>query len=118
MKWYTHELCALIVSLLVAPNQLFTSMIGAVFPDVVEKMFFIKHRSLHELAVYLALAPLAFTNLGGLFLGSVHHILLDATTVYGVTFFGKRVRGPFRTDRMIDNMVMIVLHLALLAFLT
>ncbi|MEZ0346460.1 MAG: hypothetical protein ABWK01_07905 [Infirmifilum sp.] len=75
------------------------------------------HRSLHELALYLALAPLIATGEAGLFLGSVHHILLDALTIHGVHIFGFRVHGPLNTNRAIDNITVILLHLLAVAIL-
>lgn len=114
MKWYTHTACSLLLSLALNPAWVPFTALGSVLPDVFERMVGARHRSLHELMIWLALLPLLATPYAGLALGSIHHVLLDALTVHGVTIAGKRVKGPFNTNRAADNAAALLLHVPVL----
>ena len=123
MKWWSHQLSALLLAYAVSPwtpsSALLLPLVflGAVFPDIIEYLFFVKHRSLHELAIYLALPPLlvvtGFPYLLAFAYASIDHILVDAMTKQGVKVFGKRVSWVLKTNRLPDNFVPILLHAAL-----
>lgn len=93
-------------------------MLGAVFPDLLEKSVFAPHRSMHEFALYLAFLPVvAMTDMWGFWIAVIDHLVVDAMTLHGVTFFGKRVKWYLNTNSFIDNLVPVIIHMALLAFL-
>lgn len=115
VKWYVHSACSLILALALQPSWAPAAFIGSTLPDVFEKSIGARHRSLHELMLWLTLLPLMSHPLyGGLALGSLHHILVDALTLHGVTAAGRRLRGPLNTNRPVDNLAVLLLHLPLL----
>lgn len=120
MKWWAHELCSLlaVLALLRDPLQAPLVVAGAVFPDVVEWAVGARHRSMHELAFYIALAALsAPVGLLAFSLAALDHVLTDALTVRGVTAFGWRLRGPLSTESTVHNLLAVALHYAVAALL-
>jgi len=126
VKWWSHQISALLLVYALSPWTPGSALLiplaflGAVFPDIIEKLLFVKHRSLHELAIYLALPPL-FVVAGLPYLlafayASIDHILVDAMTKQGVKVFGRRVRWALKTNRLPDNFVPVLLHVALVYF--
>ena len=123
MKWWSHQLSALLLAYAVSPWTPSPAplvplvLLGAVFPDIVEDLILAEHRSLHELAVYLALPPLLIVaglpDLLAFALASIDHVLVDAMTRRGVKVFGRRVGWVLKTNRLPDNFVPILLHAAL-----
>lgn len=116
MKWWAHVLGSAALALALAPREVAAApllvAVGAILPDVVEKLVGAKHRSLHELALYLAFAaPLALAGSTSLALGMIDHVLTDALTAHGVTVFGFRVRGPLNTNDHFHNLLAVALHL-------
>jgi len=97
-------------------------LLGAVFPDIAENLLFAEHRSLHELAIYLALPPLfvaaGLPHLLAFAYASIDHILVDALTMRGVKVFGRRVCWALKTNRLPDNLVPVLLHVALVYLAT
>jgi len=95
---------------------------ASIFPDYIESALQISHRSklLHNFAVPLSLLMLSlYTGVPGLLgfaIGYFHHLLLDATTLSGVWFFWKKVRGPLRSKSITDNVVVITLHYIMLVY--
>jgi membrane-bound metal-dependent hydrolase YbcI (DUF457 family) len=128
VKWWSHQLSALLLAYALLPltpsSALLAPLVflGAVFPDIVEKLLFVEHSSLHELALYLALPPLlvfaGFPNLLAFAYASIDHILVDAMTKRGVKVFGKRVRWVLKTNRLADNFVPVLLHMSLVYLMT
>ncbi|MGC9106587.1 MAG: hypothetical protein ACP5IE_00130 [Infirmifilum sp.] len=114
MKWYTHIATATMVAARLMPDQVALTAVGAILPDVVENLFMAPHRSLHELAVWLTVFALVPMGMGGIAVGSLHHLILDALTIHGITVFGKRVRWVLNTNNIFHNMSIITLHLLLL----
>jgi hypothetical protein len=120
VKWWAHELCSLlaVLALLRDPLQAPLVVAGAVFPDVVEWAVGARHRSMHELAFYIALAALsAPVGLLAFSLAALDHVLTDALTVRGVTAFGWRLRGPLSTESTVHNLLAVALHYAVAALL-
>lgn len=122
MKWWAHVLCSALLAVALAPGEVAAApvlvAVGAVLPDVLERILGLRHRSLHELAVYLLLTgPLALAGTVTLALGAVDHILTDALTVHGVTVFGFRVRGPLKTESYAHNALAVAIHLLPLALI-
>lgn len=117
VKWYAHTACSLMLAIALNPAWVPLALIGSTLPDAVERILGAKHRSMHELMLWLPLLPLLATGYGGLALGAIHHVLLDALTVHGVTAAGRRIRGPFSTSRPLDNLAAILLHMPILLLL-
>jgi hypothetical protein len=117
----SHITCGTLAVLALAPDQLVLYplvALGAVFPDVLEKFVFAPHRSMHEFALYLAFLPaIMMTGMWGFEIAALDHLVVDAMTLHGVTFFGRRVRWYLNTDRFLDNLVPVIIHMALLAAL-
>jgi membrane-bound metal-dependent hydrolase YbcI (DUF457 family) len=120
VKWWSHEVNALLLVYTLVPEHLALApsvLLGAVFPDIIENLLLARHRSLHELAIYLALPPVLIIAgapcMVGFALAAIDHILVDAMTRQGVKVFGKRVRWILEAKRLPDNFVSIILHMAL-----
>jgi membrane-bound metal-dependent hydrolase YbcI (DUF457 family) len=123
VKWWSHEVSALLLIYALAPwipaSALLVPLVflGAVFPDIIEDLLFAKHRSLHELAIYLALPPILVAAghpyLLAFAYASIDHVLVDAMTKQGVKVFGRRVRWVLKTNRLQDNFVPVLLHAVL-----
>ncbi len=122
MKWATHIFASVI--LFVTFSKLFNfnafyllfALLGAIFPDLMEELYSVKHRSkiFHEHAPYLipailgVLYPQYFAlSVFGFF--SVFHLLLDSLTKTGVHFFGKRIKGSLNTESLLDNAMVILI---------
>jgi hypothetical protein len=120
VKWWSHIICGTLAVLAFTPGQLVLYplvMLGAVFPDLLEKSVFAPHRSMHEFALYFAFLPVvAVTDMWGVWIAAIDHLVVDAMTLHGVTFFGKRVRWYLNTNNFIDNLVPVIIHMALLGF--
>jgi len=122
VKWWAHILGSVFIALALAPREVATVpvlvAIGAVLPDAVERMVGARHRSLHELSIYLILTgPLALAGFATLAIGAVDHILTDAMTIHGVTVFGYRLKGPFNTNVWLHNAASVLIHFTVTAFL-
>jgi membrane-bound metal-dependent hydrolase YbcI (DUF457 family) len=122
VKWWSHIICGTLAALALTPDQLALYplvVLGAVFPDVLEKSVFAPHRSMHEFALYLAFLPvIAMTGMWGFEVAALDHLIVDAMTIHGVTLFGKSVKWYLNTDRLLDNLVPVTMHVALLALLS
>ena len=119
VKWVTHIACAAMMGLALGcpPELLWLVAVGSILPDLIEiryRRLGLGHRSplVHNWAVPLAMSPLALAWGGALWLaaGYAHHLLLDTLTVYGVYVFGARVGLWLRSDRLLDNAVVTLLH--------
>jgi len=129
MKWYTHIFASTIVFILLEklfdiPTYTFVfALLGSIFPDLIESLSHIKHRSVlfHEYALYLI--PFAFgliyptyfsLTIFGFF--ALYHLFLDTFTKSGVFFFGRRVKGSLKTESALDNATVMFIHLILGVF--
>ncbi|MEM1554584.1 MAG: hypothetical protein QXJ72_06860 [Thermoproteota archaeon] len=131
MKWITHILSPLLPLIIyVLPYSdlasiLFISCLaGTVFPDLMETIFHLPHRSriFHETGLYLILLVpsiiLGFSTITLFLLFALHHLFLDAMTVHGIYVFGKIINGNLNTNSVVDNAMIIMIHTLLPASFT
>ncbi|MGC8578296.1 MAG: hypothetical protein ACP5KW_09205 [Thermoproteota archaeon] len=124
MKWYTHIFASTVLFVLLvkifnlSPYYYFLAILASVFPDLIESLSGIKHRSwlFHEYALYLIpftlglLYPPYFSlTVFGAF--ALYHLALDSLTKSGVFFFGKRIKGSLKTESVLDNATVMFIHL-------
>jgi len=132
MKWTTHIISSymlylILLKLLGNPLVLRLSepeievslliLIGAIFPDLIEMLFLLPHRSriFHEFMLYIFLLSLSFLVFQSTILRIVsgfalYHLILDSITKRGVFFFGMQVSGPLNSEGKISNLTVILVH--------
>lgn len=126
MKWYAHV--STVMPLLVLPSVLgfyvttgyaMGLVAGSVLPDAVEVMFGLPHRNRVTHNIVSALLMLWFgymvlsQTIMGLGIGYLIHLLVDATSRYGVWFLGFRVNGSLNSSSVMHNLFYVVLSLFL-----
>ena len=136
MRWVTHVVAATSLAALTM-NPVFTAVAAgfSIAPDLLEnrvrtqvrkaakKKYImtkyrvkVKHRNrvTHNFAAGLAILSL-YPFLGTISLamafGYIHHLILDATTKYGVFFFNKRIHGKMSSMSTRDNVIVAAVHL-------
>jgi len=120
LKWATHTVCTVCAILIlsffvpIAWVNVVTAVAASIFPDYIEMVAKIKHRSkiVHNFAIPLGLSPLSLYVPGmfGFAFGYFYHLVLDAMTVYGVWFFWTRIRGWCHAKSTLENTLLMVVH--------
>jgi len=124
MKWATHIFASIILFIILSKLfglnafYLIFALFGAIFPDLFEELYGVKHRSriFHEYALYLIPAMLGLIypqyfalSIFGFF--AIFHLALDSLTKTGAFFFGKRLKGSLNTENSLDNAIVIFIFL-------
>ena len=126
MKWITHIVSTFCLIVVLAKYISITylgftiALTMAIFPDWFESVCGFKHRSkyIHNIIIPAATSFLIIhPTLSGFGIGYGHHLLIDATTRYGVYFGNKRIKGILNTYNLAHNALIIFVHV-LLVFLT
>jgi len=91
---------------------------GSILPDVLEPMLMLKHRSkyIHNIVTAILILPLSLFSpwmIPATF-GYIHHLILDATTVTGIYIGNHQVKGTLKTDNLLHNIFIVLIHLLLL----
>jgi len=124
MKWYTHLTgMTLILSTIsrffpLDIGTILFALSGSILPDILESLLLLEHRSkyMHNVATAITMLPLGLFSPWFLFLviGYIHHLILDATTVTGIYIGNHQVKGTLKTDNLLHNIFIVLIHLLLL----
>jgi len=90
---------------------------GSILPDILESILMLKHRSkyIHNMVTAILILPLSLFSpwmIPAIF-GYIHHLILDATTVTGIYIGNHQIKGALKTDSLLHNIFIILIHLPL-----